>query len=81
MSSRVNEKKAGTITWANFADYCKGCGLCIQKCPKKCLKFSSETLGYYGTPAVDCDIDECIGCGICELNCPDSAIEVEKKKQ
>lgn len=80
MREAINKKELGNITWINFAEYCKGCGLCIQKCPKKCLKFNEEMLGHLGTPAIDIDIEKCIGCNICELNCPDSAIRVEKKR-
>lgn len=65
--------------WTIFPGLCKGCGLCIQKCPKKCLSWS-EALGVYGTPSVECN-DECIGCGICQSFCPDCAINVSKKKE
>lgn len=64
--------------WTLFPELCKGCGLCIQKCPKKCLSWS-DILGVYGTPAVKNEISECISCGICETTCPDCAIKVERK--
>lgn len=55
---------------------CKGCGLCIVKCPNKSLRWS-EYLGLYGTPAVEVDWQTCILCGQCALICPDSAVIVE----
>ena len=58
---------------------CKGCGICIEKCPVKAISFS-DTLGVYGTPTPIIDIEKCIACGNCFRFCPDSAIKVEKKK-
>lgn len=58
--------------------YCKGCGICILKCPTKSLSFG-KTLGVYGTPTPDIDLETCIACGNCFKFCPDSAIKVEKK--
>ncbi len=61
-----------------FADLCKGCGLCIHKCPVNIIVWSEE-LGVYGTPAVKTsDQDKCIACKICEAVCPDTAIVIEK---
>ncbi|WP_371371615.1 4Fe-4S binding protein [Sporomusa aerivorans] len=65
--------------WANFPNLCKGCGLCIEKCPVKCITWS-EDLGVYGTPRVEADMKKCILCGICQMVCPDCAIRVEKNK-
>ncbi|MDQ0285214.1 2-oxoglutarate ferredoxin oxidoreductase subunit delta [Desulfofundulus luciae] len=65
--------------WTIFPGLCKGCGLCMQKCPKKCLSWS-DVLGVYGTPSVEPN-DECIACGICQMVCPDCAINVSKKKE
>ena len=66
-----------------FTEFCKGCGLCLTKCPinvkgEKCLYWSKE-VGIYQTPAVEADPALCIGCGMCALVCPDSAIRLEKK--
>lgn len=63
--------------FAIFPGLCKGCGLCIEKCPKQCLAWS-KTLGLYGTPAVQPDKDVCNSCGICSIVCPDAAIAVQK---
>jgi 2-oxoglutarate ferredoxin oxidoreductase subunit delta len=63
-----------------FHGLCKGCGLCIEKCPFKAIKFSEKDLGVYSTPTVEIDIDKCTACGICEVTCPDSALKVEKEK-
>ncbi|MDN5293691.1 MAG: 2-oxoglutarate ferredoxin oxidoreductase subunit delta [Eubacteriales bacterium] len=67
-------------TWTVFPGLDKGCGLCIEKCPKKCLSWSKTVLGVYGTPTVEANMEECIACGICEMVCPDCAIKVTKKK-
>lgn len=64
-------------SFTNFRGLCKGCGICIEVCPKKCIKWSKE-VGYYKTPAVDCEIEKCIACRICEIRCPDAAIKIEK---
>jgi 2-oxoglutarate ferredoxin oxidoreductase subunit gamma len=63
--------------WIRFPEYCKGCSLCIVKCPVKALQFSRD-LGFLGNPVPIVDIDKCIGCGACMQICPDGAIKVEK---
>ncbi|MCX6808688.1 MAG: 2-oxoacid:acceptor oxidoreductase family protein [Candidatus Berkelbacteria bacterium] len=56
---------------------CKGCGICVEKCPVKALSFG-ETLGVFATPVPDIDLERCIACGNCYRFCPDAAIEVWK---
>ena len=57
-----------------IAERCKGCGFCIQFCPTKVLKESSEfnSKGYHPPEIVD--QDKCVGCNLCGLYCPDFAI-------
>lgn len=64
----------------HFPSHCKGCGLCVEKCPVKCLSFSKEKINYFGAPVPQVDISKCIACKICEDLCPDMAIKVDKKK-
>ncbi|HPU36208.1 MAG TPA: 4Fe-4S binding protein [Bacillota bacterium] len=75
--SKTQELKRALFTL--FPGLCKGCGLCIEKCPKKSLSWS-DTLGVYGTPTVKAN-DECTACGICQEVCPDCAIRVERMKK
>lgn len=56
---------------------CKGCLICVLKCPVKALKAGSD-LGVFSTPVPDIDIDKCIACGNCRRFCPDGAIGVDK---
>lgn len=79
MSLKANTFEFEKGNWTIFPGLCKGCGLCMEKCPKKSLKWS-EVLGVYGTPAVE-STDACNACGICQMFCPDCAIVVEKKKK
>ena len=58
---------------------CKGCGLCIEVCPKKILELDQSSLnskGYH--PAGVTNQEECIGCAFCATMCPDCVITVEK---
>ena len=61
-------------------DYCKGCGYCIDICPKKVLEKSFELTrkGFY-PPAVKA-LERCTGCHACQDICPDFAIYVEENE-
>jgi 2-oxoglutarate ferredoxin oxidoreductase subunit delta len=74
---KIADVAKGKADWYMFTDLCKGCGLCIVKCPKKCLSWSKE-VGLYQTPAVAPDPEICIACGACAMTCPDSAIRIER---
>lgn len=59
---------------------CKGCGICVEFCPKKVLKMS-EKMNEKGFHLCEvASLDECIACRNCELFCPDMAISVFEKK-
>jgi len=60
--------------------HCKGCGLCIEKCPKKALSWSEKRINYFGAKVPEVDIEKCNACLFCEKICPDMAIKVIKKK-
>lgn len=63
-----------------IAERCKGCGLCVNACPKKIVALSKR-LNAKGYPVAECtDIGACVGCGFCYRMCPDCAIEVEDEK-
>ena len=60
-------------------DWCKGCGLCVDACPKHCLAIAEDTINEKGySPAVMIDAAACIGCAFCATMCPDCIITVEK---
>lgn len=58
---------------------CKGCGVCITKCPVAALSFGEE-LGVFATPVPSVDLEKCIACGNCRNYCPDAAISITKDK-
>ena len=65
-------------------DWCKGCNICIDRCPVDALEVSTEInkKGIY-TPQLK-EVNECTQCRLCELLCPDFAITVtrdEKEKE
>ncbi|MEI8378218.1 MAG: 4Fe-4S binding protein [bacterium] len=79
------EVAKGKADWYMYTELCKGCGLCLVKCPinikeggNTCLNWSKE-VGIYMTPAVEPASDKCIACGTCAMLCPDSAIRIERK--
>jgi Pyruvate/2-oxoacid:ferredoxin oxidoreductase delta subunit len=49
---------------------CKGCGLCIDSCPPKCLELSAD-LNQYGVHPAQYTGENCTGCGICFYCCPE----------
>ena len=60
-------------------DLCKGCGLCVNACPKNILKIDTDKINKKGySPSVMTDQEKCIGCAFCATMCPDCIITVEK---
>ena len=57
---------------------CKGCGFCIEFCPKDVLEFSQEfnAKGYHPPRVIDHDL--CTGCQMCFMLCPEFAIFIER---
>jgi len=49
---------------------CKGCGLCVEACPPKCLLLAHE-LSAYGVHPATYTGEGCTGCGICFYCCPE----------
>jgi 2-oxoglutarate ferredoxin oxidoreductase subunit delta len=63
-------------------DQCKGCGFCIEFCPKKVLEESEEINARGVRPPKIVDESQCILCHFCTAVCPDFAIfAVERKCQ
>jgi len=62
-------------------DWCKGCGICIDRCPVNALE-DSDRLNRKGIrPPKLKEINECNFCRLCELICPDLAITVIPDKE
>jgi 2-oxoglutarate ferredoxin oxidoreductase subunit delta len=61
---------------------CKGCGLCVEACPRKILALSTAEFNKAGHhPAVLLDPDRCIYCLACARLCPDLAITISKEAE
>ena len=63
-----------------LVERCKGCGWCIEYCPREVLEISDETnsKGYH--PPLAAKSEFCASCGLCELLCPEFAIYVVETK-
>ncbi|MFP4081180.1 MAG: ferredoxin family protein [Candidatus Aminicenantes bacterium] len=62
-------------------DRCKGCGFCVEYCPKDVLEMSEEyNIKGYHPPFVKNE-DECLYCQLCETICPEFAISVTPKEE
>lgn len=60
-------------------ELCKGCGLCVDACPKNIMAVSKTVSNNKGYFVAECtDIEKCIGCAFCATMCPDCVITVEK---
>ena len=60
-------------------DLCKGCGLCVNACPKHIIEIKKDTINKKGhSPAGITDQSQCIACAFCATMCPDCVITVEK---
>lgn len=62
-------------------NWCKGCGLCIEICPKNVYDRESNVSpkGFRGIKIKN--PEACNQCELCELLCPDLAITIQKDKK
>jgi len=62
-------------------ELCKGCGLCIEKCPSQVIDWSTKT-GIYGTAIIEPKrMERCPACKLCQYLCPDAAIDVIREEK
>ena len=62
-------------------DWCKGCNICIERCPVDALE-ESDILNRRGVRPPRLKVkNECNFCRLCELICPDLAITVIAEKE
>lgn len=54
-----------------FPEFCKGCGRCIEACPKHCIEPGKEIHPATGLIPVVLNLDQCNGCGLCITACPE----------
>ena len=54
-----------------FPEYCKGCGRCIDSCPKHCISAGTEVNPATGLIPILLDLEACNGCGLCITACPE----------
>ena len=52
-------------------EWCKGCGICVELCPKKVLELDDQEKVIAARP------EDCVAWKQCEIHCPDLAIEIE----
>lgn len=58
-------------------ELCKGCGLCIDLCPKDVFEVSPEVNQKGFNVIAPAREDDCIKCRLCEKSCPDLAITID----
>ena len=62
-------------------DHCKGCGFCVDYCPKDVLEMSEEfNIKGYHPPFVKNE-EDCLYCQLCETICPEFAIFVTLREE
>jgi 2-oxoglutarate ferredoxin oxidoreductase subunit delta len=68
-------QSGGSPPLAVYNRWCKGCGICVEFCPRKVLKLSADGKAIVAYP------EKCTLCRLCEVLCPDFAITVTNKDE
>jgi formate hydrogenlyase subunit 6/NADH:ubiquinone oxidoreductase subunit I len=64
------------------AETCKGCGLCVKRCPMKTLHLEDSPKADNETGKIAVlDPHRCIGCGVCAHKCPSQSLRLVARKE
>ncbi len=63
------------------SERCKGCGLCVNICPKNVLEIVDKVNAKGHFPVHQARPEDCIHCTMCCIVCPDVAIEIKKTQE
>ena len=77
MKENQGKKKKKATIHIN-QNWCKGCYICIEACPKKVFDKASEVSEKGFFPVIVARPEDCTTCLQCEMLCPDLAIDVKK---
>ena len=68
-SEAAGKKNEGPAEIEVIKAWCKGCGICVEFCPKDVLEMN-DGLAVVKKP------EDCNRCQLCDFRCPDFAITV-----
>jgi 2-oxoglutarate ferredoxin oxidoreductase subunit delta len=74
------DKKKKSVNIHLNPEWCKGCYICFEACPKKVFEKSPEVSEKGYQPVVVAHPECCSRCLQCEMLCPDLAINIEKEE-
>ena len=78
---KASPKKKSAIEILIDDQFCKGCNLCIEVCPREVLdKGGQRSRAGYSMPKV-VSLGNCVSCFLCEMTCPDLALTVIEEKR
>ncbi len=69
-------KKEDHVTVGYWRDGCKGCGICVDVCPKQVWEIIEAKDKWNGQVVQVTDAAKCIKCMLCEIHCPDFCIKI-----
>ena len=62
------------------SERCKGCGFCVNFCPKNVLEITKKVNAKGHFPVIQARPEDCIHCTICCVMCPDVAIRIVEEE-
>jgi len=81
-NTSLNPSKFVVVT---TAETCKGCGLCVKRCPMDALQMIDYAAA---NPEINkkgrvpqLNVNACLGCGVCVVKCPTKSLILELKDE